>query len=95
MIMLPFGLLIPDLLINFGWQIFAPSPATILMRYYKENPLAAEESPLDNTSTINTTTNVVIKGTAASSSTSSLNRVIPDVSAQVMQGGGGPANTNS
>ncbi len=64
------------------------------MRYYKENPLTAEDSPLDNTTTISTTTNVVIKGTAASSSTSSLNRVNPDVSAQVMQGGGSHPNTN-
>jgi hypothetical protein len=61
------------------------------MRYYKENPLVVEDSfnvSFANT-TINTTTNVVMKGTASSSS--NINRVNPDVSAQVMHG----LNTNS
>lgn len=61
------------------------------MRYYKENPLVVEDSfnvSFGNT-TINTTTNVVMKGTASSSS--NINRVNPDVSAQVMHG----LNTNS
>lgn len=49
------------------------------MRYYKENPLVVEDSfnvSFGNT-TINTTTNVVMKGTASSSS--NINRVNPDV----------------
>ncbi len=78
MFMLPFGLLIPDLLINFAWQIFAPTPATVLMRYYKENPLGSEDSynALNMVATSPTnTTNVVMKGNG-----SSVNRVNPDVS---------------
>lgn len=46
MIVLPFALLIPDLLVNFLWQIYFPSPATVLMRYYKENPQINENETL-------------------------------------------------
>jgi hypothetical protein len=63
MFMLPFGLLIPDLLINFAWQIFAPSPSIILMRHYKDNPQSeVTYNALSQSSfqTINTT-NVVMK----------------------------------
>jgi len=44
LVVLPFILLVPDMLVNFAWRTFFPSPADVLMRYYKLHP--NEDLPL-------------------------------------------------